>query len=142
MIKNFLVKQSDAGILILRLVIGLAFIFVHGWGKFFGGPEFWSKLGGAMSNFGITFAPVFWGFMAAFTEFAGAILISLGLFTRTASLFLAFTMFVAFIMHTSKHDPWMFSIYPLEMLSVFTALSFIGAGKYSLDYLLFSKKSH
>lgn len=124
----------------MRIGIGLAFIFTHGWNKIFGGPEFWTKLGGSMANLGITFAPAFWGFMASITEFGGGILLLLGLFTRTTSAFMAFTMFVAFMMHSSKLDPWSKTIYPMELFSVFMALLFIGAGKYSLDNLLFRKK--
>ncbi len=140
MIKNFLNKYSDAGILFLRIGIGFAFIFVHGWGKIMGGPELWGKLGGSMANLGITFAPVFWGFMAAISEFGGGILILLGLFTRPASAFMAFTMLVAFIQHSSKLDPWNRTIYPMEMFAVFMALLFIGAGKYSIDALISRKK--
>ncbi|MBE2216904.1 MAG: DoxX family protein [Ignavibacteria bacterium] len=140
MITNFLDKHKDAGILFLRIGIGIAFIFTHGWGKMFGGPELWTKLGGSMANLGITFAPTFWGFMASVSEFGGGILILLGLFTRPASAFMAFTMFVAFMQHTSKLDPWNRAIYPMEMFAVFMALLFIGAGKYSLDNLLFRKK--
>jgi putative oxidoreductase len=140
MITNFLNKYSDAGTLFLRIGIGFAFIFVHGWGKIFGGPELWTKLGGSMANLGITFAPTFWGFMAAAAEFGGGILILFGLFTRPASAFLAFTMLVAFIQHTSKLDPWNRVIYPMEMFAVFMALLFIGAGKYSIDALISKKK--
>ncbi len=140
MIKNFLNKYSDAGILFLRIGIGFAFIFVHGWGKIIGGPELWGKIGGSMANLGITFAPVFWGFMASISEFGGGILILLGLFTRPASAFMAFTMLVAFMQHTSKLDPWNRAIYPMEMFAVFMALLFIGAGKYSIDALISKKK--
>jgi len=140
MIKNFFNKYSDAGILFLRIGIGFAFIFVHGWGKIIGGPELWGKLGGTMANMGITFAPVFWGFMASLAEFGGGILILLGLFTRPALAFMAFTMLVAFVMHTSKLDPWSKSVYPMEMFAVFMALLFIGAGKYSIDALISKKK--
>lgn len=140
MIKNFLNKYSDAGILFLRIGIGFSFIFVHGWGKIMGGPELWGKIGGSMANMGITFAPVFWGFMASISEFGGGILILLGLFTRPASAFMAFTMLVAFIQHSSKLDPWSRTIYPMEMFAVFMALLFIGAGKYSIDALITKKK--
>ncbi|MBN8583947.1 MAG: DoxX family protein [Ignavibacteria bacterium] len=140
MITNFLNKYSDAGTLFLRIGIGFAFIFVHGWGKMFGGPELWTKLGGSMANLGITFAPTFWGFMAAAAEFGGGILILFGLFTRPAAAFMAFTMLVAFIQHTSKLDPWNRVIYPMEMFAVFMALLFIGAGKYSIDALISKKK--
>ena len=140
MIKNFLNKYSDAGILFLRIGIGFSFIFVHGWGKIMGGTELWGKIGGSMANMGITFAPVFWEFMASISEFGGGILILLGLFTRPASAFMAFTMLVAFMQHTSKLDPWNRAIYPMEMFAVFMALLFIGAGKYSIDALISKKK--
>ena len=140
MIKKILSKHSDAGILILRVGIGMAFIFVHGLAKIKAGPELWVKIGGAMSNMGITFAPTFWGFMASVSEFGGGILILLGLFTRSASAFMAFTMMTAAINHMSHLDPWSKAIYPVEMFSVFMALLFIGGGKYSLDNLIFGRK--
>lgn len=141
MLKNFIDKHKDIGILILRLGIGFGFIFIHGWGKISGGPAMWEKLGGAMTNLGISFTLVFWGFMASISEFGGGILILFGLFTRPASAFMAFTMLVAAIMHLSKLDPWSKVIYPTELLAVFIALLFLGAGKYSIDALLFGKKT-
>lgn len=140
MIKNFLEKYSDAGILFMRIGIGFAFIFVHGWGKISGGPAMWEKIGSAMANYGLSFAPTFWGFMASVSEFGGGILILLGLFTRPASAFMAFTMLTAFLVHTSKLDPWNKAIYPMEMFAVFMGLLFIGAGKYSIDALISKKK--
>ncbi|MCY7363202.1 MAG: DoxX family protein [Ignavibacteria bacterium] len=95
-----------------------------------------------MSNLGINYAPVFWGFMATITEFAGGILLILGLFTRPVSALLAFTMIVATIQQLSKLDQWRNVIQPVELLAVFIALIFIGAGKYSLDYLIFCKRKN
>jgi putative oxidoreductase len=138
--KTFLEKHTDIGILLLRVGVGLGFVFVHGWGKISAGPELWVKIGGSMSNLGIVFFPVFWGFMSSLAEFAGGILITLGLFTRTAALFLIINMTVAITQHLTKLDPWSKAIYPIEIVSVFLALLIIGAGKYSLDNLLFKKK--
>jgi putative oxidoreductase len=140
MFKNFFSKHSDAGILIMRVGIGIAFIAAHGWAKITGGPALWAKIGTAMSRYGITFAPEFWGFMASISEFGGGILILLGLFTRPAAFFMAFTMLTAALQHLSRLDPWSRVIHPVEMLSVFIAIIFIGAGKYSLDAVLFKKK--
>jgi putative oxidoreductase len=140
MLTSFLNNHKDIGILLLRLSTGIGFVFVHGWGKIFGGTELWTMIGKSMSNLGITFTPGFWGFMASISEFGGGILILLGLFTRPASAFMAFTMMVAVITHLSRLDPWNKVIYPVEMLGVFLCLLFIGAGKYSLDNLIFKKK--
>jgi len=138
--KKLLEKHKDIGILISRLGIGAAFLFVHGWGKIMQGPELWAKLGTSMSGLGITQIPVFWGFMASVAEFGGGLLLILGLFPRTAAAFLSFTMAVAIHHHLSHLDPWTKAIYPIEMISVLILFIFIGAGKYSLDYLLFKKK--
>ena len=140
MIKSFLEKNKDAGILIARVGVGAAYLFVHGWGKIMNGHELWTKLGSAMNNFGITYVHVFWGFMASLSEFGGGILLILGLYTRTASSFMAFTMVVAAINHFSKLDPWNRVIYPIEMLSILILFIFLGGGKYSLDNLLFKTK--
>ncbi len=137
--KNFLERHKDLGILFIRLGIGAGFAFVHGWPKISAGSELWTKIGGAMANLGITFAPTFWGFMASATEFGGGILLLFGLFTRTASAFLAFNMIVAMTQHLVKLDPWGRVIYPMELLAVFLALIFVGAGKYSLDELFFNR---
>jgi putative oxidoreductase len=140
MIFTKLYNYKDAGLLILRLIIGLSFIVVHGSGKIFGGVERWANLGNAMSNMGITFAPEFWGFMAAFAEFFGGIFILLGVFFVPANILLAFTMFVAALRHFIDGDPLNRIAYPLEMMAIFIALIFIGPGKYSLDNLFKKKK--
>jgi putative oxidoreductase len=133
-------KHTDLGILILRIGIGLAFALVYGQPKMWGGPEFWTMLGGAMKNFGITFAPEFWGFVSSLTEFGGGILLVLGLFTRPAAAFMAINMIVAMTTHFKALDPWYKVITPIEMFTVFLALLFLGAGRCSLDYLIFGKR--
>ena len=103
MIGKYSESQKNFGLLFLRIGIGVMFI-MHGYPKIIGGPDKWEKLGGAMSHIGIDFAPVFWGFMAAFAEFGGGILLLLGLMFQPACLMLAFTMLVATMMHLGKGD--------------------------------------
>jgi len=70
MILTALHKYKDYGLLILRIGIGGMFIF-HGAPKMFGWPERWERIGASMASVGIKFVPVFWGFMASFSEFIG-----------------------------------------------------------------------
>ena len=64
--------STDYGLLIIRAGMGILFL-IFGWPKIIGGTEMWNGIGGSMANVGIHFAPTFWGFMAAFAEFAGGI---------------------------------------------------------------------
>jgi len=74
-------------------------------------------------------------------NFFGGILILLGLYTRTAAAFLAFTMLMAFVTHLTMLDPWHVAMHPMELFGVFMGLIFVGAGKYSLDNLFFKKRN-
>ena len=130
---------KNTAILILRLGIGFMFI-LHGWPKFIGGPEKWFKLGEyGMDSLGINFLPMFWGFMAAFSEFFGGIHIILGLFTRFFSLLLFITMFVATMTHIS--DGIMSASHAIESSIIFLSLFLMGGGKYSLDYNIFKNQN-
>lgn len=136
--KNWLTRPlADEGLLILRIGLGVMFM-VHGWPKISGGPEKWLALGEAMNHLGISFAPAFWGFMAAFAEFFGGLLLLVGLLARPATFLLAFTMLVATVMHLkSGHDFVPKVSYPLELMIVFLGLLLLGPGRISLDHKLF-----
>ncbi len=132
MILQQLDKHRDLGLLILRVGIGLMFI-LHGYPKLFGGPDVWAKLGSVLSFAGINFAPGFFGFMAAFAEFGGGLLLILGLFTRPALILLFITMVVATLMHVTNGDSFMKYSHALESAILFFSLIWIGPGKYALD---------
>ena len=132
MVLTFLNKHRHIGLLVLRIGIGLMFI-LHGAPKLFGGPEKWGQIGGAMSSLGIGFAPAFWGFMAAVSEFFGGICLIVGFVFRPACILLTITMLVAAISHLSKGDGLGGASHAIELGIVFLSLILIGAGKYSLD---------
>jgi putative oxidoreductase len=127
-----LAQYRNTGLLIMRVGLGIMMI-MHGYPKLFGGTEKWEKIGGAMTNIGIDFAPTFWGFMAATAEGVGGVLILLGLFFRPTCILIIFTMIIAAITHLSKGDGLMGASHAIELAFAFAGLLVLGAGKYSVD---------
>jgi putative oxidoreductase len=126
-------KFQDAALLLVRLSIGIFYVIIHGWPKLLGGPGKWEKIGAAMGNLGVTFAPEFWGLMAALTESLGAALFAIGFLFRPSSLLLAFVMGVAATMHLKAGESLSDASHAIEMGIVFLGFVFIGPGKYSFD---------
>lgn len=140
MILNSLGKYRNIGLLILRMGIGAMFVF-HGAPKMLGGPAKWEGLGKAVGIFGISFAPTFWGFMAAVAEFFGGFALILGLFTREFSALLVITMAVAAGFHFNRGEGLFGASHAVELGILFFSLIFIGPGKYSLDERLWPRRS-
>lgn len=129
-------KYQDTGLLLMRIGIG-AMMVMHGLPKLTGGIEKWEKLGKNMELIGIHAYPVFWGFMAAFSEGICGLLFVLGFLFRPAAFLLLFTMFIAAYMHI--HDAATLSeklsdaSHAIELASVFLAMFIIGPGRFSVD---------
>jgi putative oxidoreductase len=127
---------KDFGLLLIRIGIATSIFVFHGYDKMTGGPERWAGTGGAMANLGIAFMPVAWGFLAAFAETVGAILVVLGPLFRFATLMLAFNMFVAAMMHLNlpADNPasgWSGASHAIELMVVFLGLFFTGPGRFA-----------
>jgi putative oxidoreductase len=119
---------------VLRMSAGLMMVFLHGINKIPPSDRFVENVGAL--GFPL---PGFFAWCAGLAEFAGGLLIAVGLLTRPASFFLAFTMFVAaFGRHL--HDPFLKK--ELSLLYLAIALFFLvhGGGKWSLDRLIGRKK--
>ena len=126
-------------LLILRVIASVMMIVNHGWNKILAGQEKWNRLGTALTDFiGIEFMSVFFGFMAAFSESIGMVMVIFGIFTRPAAFLLLFTMFVASMNHlVDGKFPELAIMYLIVML----VLLISGPGKFSLDYKFFSQKN-
>lgn len=130
-------SMLPVALLILRISIGILFI-VHGYPKLMNGPAGWVRLGQSMANFDIYSYPMVWGFMAAIAEFAGGLLLVLGFWFKPACIFLIITMCVASLKHISAGDSFSSASHAFELLFVFIFLLMIGAGRYSLDAIIYS----
>jgi putative oxidoreductase len=130
--------RASAGLLVLRLVAGLAFLF-HGYGKI-QNPFGWM---GANASF-----PGVFQALAAVSEFGGGLAWIVGLLTPLASFGLACTMTVAVWMHAAVlNDPFVAlqggRSYELAAvyLCVAVLLLLAGPGRFSVDRIAFGEKS-
>ena len=100
--KNLLVRYKsfwpETSYFILRFSTGLMMCYYHGWSKILGDSDRWARLGNGLTQWiGLDALNVPLGFMAAFSESIGALLLAVGFMTRPTSFLLAFTMLVATI---------------------------------------------
>jgi putative oxidoreductase len=127
--------STSLGLLVLRLGAGLTIALMHGL------PKVGRLFGAAPIKFADPFglgAPVSLA-LASFGEFVCGLLVALGLFTRAATLPLAFTMLVA-VFHAHAGDAWGKREPAFMFLIPAIALFFAGPGRYSLDALLHRRK--
>lgn len=126
---TFKENLTDAGLLWLRVLTGVAIAY-HGYGKVFGG--YMEKMIEGVTAMGFP-SPVFFAWAAALSEFAGGILLVLGLFTRLAALFILITMGVAAFVALAK-EPFAGKELALAFFVNAGALFIMGGGKYKLGH--------
>ncbi|NKB87693.1 MAG: DoxX family membrane protein [Acidobacteria bacterium] len=146
---------TDYALLFLRMA-GLYLAFGHGWGKVSGLASGNEGVINMVARLGFPM-PVLFAWAAALSEFAGGILVGLGLFTRWAALFAAFTLSVAvFWRHQALmvFGAWLGIISPdeetlraagnpelaLMFVLVMVALVILGGGQLSADHRLLNRR--
>src|SRR5689334_19967325 len=128
----------DVGVLILRLVLGVT-LAAHGYNKFFGGgripgtARWFESIGMKPGKFHAT--------VAATTEMTAGLGLAAGFLTPIpAAGFVSLMLVAAWTVHRANgffivKEGWE---YNLVLAVAAVAIATTGAGKYSLDYLLFS----
>ena len=135
---------SDLAPLLIRVPVGIIFI-AHGLDKWLGTfhPVGFPATLQGFTQMGMPF-PLVSATLATFGELIGGILVLLGLMTPVGAFLIAATMAVAtFVVHIGGG---LFAQdggfeYSLTLLAASISLFISGPGKYSLDALLWSKKS-
>ena len=133
MMLKFFGKYREFVPLVLRLMLGMTLFFSHGLPKITA-PERWEREGEAMANLGITFAPVFWGFMAGATETLAGFLFIIGLAVRPSALVMVWVMFVVSVNNLANAGNLTGGrAHGVDFAAGAIALLILGAGAYSLD---------
>ncbi|KDF00977.1 DoxX family protein [Mycolicibacterium aromaticivorans JS19b1 = JCM 16368] len=131
----------SVGLLILRVVLGVT-MAAHGYNKFFGGGRI-KGTAGWFDSIGMK-PGTFHARVAASTEMAAGIGLALGLLTPIpAAGFVALMLVAAWTVHRHNgffivKEGWE---YNLVLAAAAVAIAATGAGRYSLDYLLFKGTS-
>jgi putative oxidoreductase len=124
---KWLNSLQPLGALILRLALGLS-MAVHGYQKVV--PH------GALNHHAhyiVTLGIPYWlGYVSAFTEFVGGMLLVIGLLTRFAAALIAIDMLVA-LFTVGIHQGFGIYNYIIALAAIAIMLVFYGAGTVALD---------
>ena len=127
----------DTSYFALRFCTGIFMFYYHGWSKLLSDSSRWEGLGNTLTqSIGLDVLSVPLGFMAAFSESIGALLIAFGLLTRPAAFLLGITMLVASTKKLSEVGIDSSEL-PLLYLILCIIILLKGSGKYSLDRKFF-----
>ena len=125
-----LTRAGDLGLLLLRVVGGLALALAHGIGKVPPSQRFIERVGGMGFP-----APEVFAWLAAAAEVGGALLLVVGLLTRPVGAIVAgYFLLIVFIAHAG--DPFGGREKAVLFAAISAALALTGAGRYSIDALI------
>ena len=131
---QFLDRLQPLALFVMRLVLG-AIMIAAGYHKVFGGLHHHAQV---VASLGL---PAWLGYVSAFTEFLGGLLLIAGLFTRAAAFALCIDLGVAIwkvhlhngLVGSPDHPGFNF---PLAAAALAFALIFFGAGPFAIDHAL------
>ncbi|QNH60888.1 DoxX family protein [Hymenobacter sediminicola] len=150
--RPFSSRFADVAWLLFRLHLGLSIAVGAGWSKLVNlttasevsklltgaaalGPPDWFVQQVAQLGF-VYPSPYVWAWLAAWGEFAGGLLVAVGLLTRWSGLQLALQfLIIAFLWYDSP-EPLLGMYYQQLLFWAFVLVAMVGGGRYSLDYFL------
>ena len=131
---RYLDRLQPLALFVMRIALGTIMI-AHGYHKVFGGLHGFAHAVGGMG------LPSWLGYVSAFTEFVGGMLLIIGLFTRPAAFAICINLSVA-IWKVHLHNGLLGSPdrpgyeFPMAAAAIAFALIFFAAGPIALDHVL------
>ena len=127
-------RLQPLALLLMRLALGVI-MTAHGWHKVFGGLNQTAHFIGSLG------LPAWLGYVSAFTEFLGGLLILVGFFTRPVAFAICIDLAVAIwkvhwhngLLGSPDHTGYEF---PMAAAALAFSLIFFGAGPIALDHVL------
>lgn len=121
---------NDAALLVFRLLAAIAILKAHGLPKLLNFQDTLLHIPEPI-GLGTTFSAYF----AIFTNVLCAIMVALGLFTRAAAFFI-FTLTLSGLLLIHLNGSSKIQDVPFIYSILFGFIAYIGAGKFSLDYII------
>ena len=129
---QWLAEYREAGLLLMRVALGVLFIILTG-PVLLSGPARWGNFGSAVRNLGIASNYQFWGFLGALAGCTGAVLMIFGLFFRPGVLLVLAITLVHTIGAFDGGGTVRGNLAAIELCVMLIGLLFVGPGKYSVD---------
>jgi putative oxidoreductase len=129
---QWLGKYREAGLLLMRVALGVLFVILTG-PVLLSGPARWASFGTAIRNLGITSNYQIWGFLGALAGCVGAVLMILGLFFRPGVLLVLAITLVHTVGAFDGGGTVRGNLAAIELCVMLVGLLFVGPGKYSVD---------
>ena len=127
----FLAKYREAGLLLIRVSVGLLFI-LYAAPTLISGPKAWAHFGAGAGHFGLHSHCQIWGFLGSLLGCLGGVLMIFGLFFRIGVL-LVLLLAIGHALAVCKGTGFRVALPSIEMCFVLAGMLFIGPGKYSVD---------
>jgi len=128
----FLAKYRDAGLLLMRVGLGVLFVILTG-PVLLAGRSRWANFGSAIRNLGLSSNYAFWGFLGALAGCTGAALMIFGLLFRPGVLLVLAITLVHTVGAFDGGGTVRGNLAAIELCVMLIGLLFVGPGKYSVD---------
>jgi putative oxidoreductase len=127
----FLAKYREAGLLLIRVSLGLLFI-LYAAPVLIDGPKAWGHFGAGAEHFGLHSHFQIWGFLGSLLGCLGGVLMIFGLFFRIGVL-LVLVLAVGHAIAVYHGTGFRVALPSIEMCFMLASVLFVGPGQYSVD---------